>query len=345
MVAAEEAVDGVPSGESPESHPHRQGQRDPGGPRTRRASGAQQVRWHPHEETETRPVREAESEGREEERAVREGGPQTGAERRGRLTGHVGRTRQWTRLAILGSRQDAEILGTVPGEQPDHHGTPEEQEDREPQDPAPREPREHERRRSEGHHRREAGREVEDAERPAALARRPPGGDEPAGRREAHRLRCTVQGPGNRETPEAPAEAREPVQDARAHGAERDQAPAAHAIREVPAHELSGPVEDQTGAADPADLGGAQPQLGPEPRNRPAEVLPAGVVDEIADARREEHPPLRTAERGGRRLGGVYAGAPDRGLTGPRARRQAPVGTAARSRPRRGRAPLRPGPG
>jgi hypothetical protein len=78
----------------------------------------------------------------------------------------------------------------------------------------------------------------------------------------------------------------------------------------MPGEELAGAVEDQAGAADPADVGGAQPELGPDSGNRPAEVLPAGVVDEVAGAGREEDPPLRAAEGGGRRLERAYARAP-----------------------------------
>ena len=120
-------------------------------------------------------------------------------------------------------------------------------------------------------------------------------------------------------------------------GAQGDQAAPAGPVREVAAHDLRGAVDDETGAADPANLGGAQPELGADAGDRPAEVLTPGVIDEVAGTRRQEHPPLRATERRGGRPGRVYAKAPGRRLNEPRARRRAPGGTAARTRSRRAR--------
>src|SRR5215831_18297449 len=108
--------------------------------------------------------------------------------------------------------REAELLRTVSGEKPDHRCPGEEQQHGEPEYPAPREPRQHERCRREGDDRREAGGEVEEAEGSAALAGWPPRGDEPARRREAHRLGIPVERPRHCEAPESSPEAREPVE-------------------------------------------------------------------------------------------------------------------------------------
>ena len=270
------------------------------------------------------------------------GGPSRDArtERDARLAGS--RRRDGTRPGRAGVRQRREARDP-PGRSRAKHQTTaapsEQQEHGKPEHPAPRQPGDHERRRRVGDDRGETGGAVEQAVRPAALARRPPRRDEPARRREAHRLRAAVQGPRNRERPEAAARSSPSQFSAQeVDGAQGDQAAPAGPVREVPAHDLRGAVDDEAGAADPADLGGAQPELGADPRDRPAEVLTTGVVDEVAGARREEHPPLRAAERRGGRPGRVYARAPGRRLNGPRARRRAPAGTAARTRSRRARA-------
>ena len=173
--------------------------------------GPEQMRRRPHEEPEPRPVGEAEPERGQHERAVREGGARRAY--RTRRPAHGCRRRDAGRdPAAPGppSGGKPEVLGAIAGEAPDHRRAEEQQEHGKPEHPAPRQPGDDQRRRRVGDDRGETGGAVEQAIRPAALARRPPRRDEPACRREAHRLRTAVQGPRNRERPEAAREARPP---------------------------------------------------------------------------------------------------------------------------------------
>src|SRR6202035_266736 len=134
----------------------------------------------------------------------------------------------------------------------------------------------------------------------SALVTAPPVRQQPAARRPSHRLEIAVDAPKDRETDNAGRQAGGPVHDKGQNRAGAHDTPATELVAEVTVDRLADGIAPQQRRAGPPERSLADAELRLNAGNGETECLPSRVEEKVAKHRRQQHPPLRTTERGHR---------------------------------------------